>query len=36
LEVLSLYPLDLDYVLEDDWGEDWEEELERASVWDDC
>ena len=26
LEVLSLYPLEIDYVLEDDWGEDWEED----------
>ena len=27
LEVLSLYPLDLDYVLDDDWGDDdWEDE----------
>jgi lysine biosynthesis protein LysW len=26
LEVLSLYPLEVDYVLEDDWEEDWEED----------
>jgi lysine biosynthesis protein LysW len=37
LEVLSVYPLDLDYVLEDDWEDDWEddefdEELEEDEV----
>ena len=26
LEVLSRYPLDLDYVLEDDWDDDWDDE----------
>jgi alpha-aminoadipate carrier protein LysW len=24
LEVLSLYPLEIDYVLEADWGDNWE------------
>ena len=38
LEVLSLYPLDLDYVAEDDWGddldgEDWEEEPDQEDDW---
>jgi len=37
LEVLSLYPLDLDYVLEDDWDDDWEEEEEeeKEDDWED-
>ena len=26
LEILSLYPLEVDYVLEDDWGDNWEED----------
>ena len=26
LEVLSLSPLAIDYVLEDDWGDNWEED----------
>ena len=26
LEVLSLYPFDLDYVLEEDWEEDWDDD----------
>ena len=30
LEVLSLYPLEVDYVLEDDWEEDWDDD-----EWDD-
>jgi lysine biosynthesis protein LysW len=30
LEVLSLYPLELDYVLEDEWDDDWED-----GEWDD-
>jgi lysine biosynthesis protein LysW len=30
LEVLSLYPLELDYVLEDEWTDAWEE-----GEWDD-
>lgn len=35
LEVISLYPLDLDYVLEEDWGdedESWEDDEELAEV----
>lgn len=40
LEVISLYPFDLDYVLEEDWGdedEDWneDEESEEADQEDD-
>jgi lysine biosynthesis protein LysW len=41
LEVLSRYPLDLDYVLDDAWDDDWgedEEEVEAGEsedgVWD--
>ena len=26
LEVLSLSPLEIDYVLEEDWGDNWEED----------
>jgi lysine biosynthesis protein LysW len=26
LEVLSLFPLELDYVLEDEWEDDWDED----------
>jgi lysine biosynthesis protein LysW len=36
LEVLSLSPLEVDYVLEDDWDEDWEEdELEDQDLYED-
>ena len=34
LEVLSLYPLELDYALDDEWGDDWEED-DLYEEWDD-
>lgn len=36
LVVLSRYPLDLDYVLEDDWGDDWGGDgLDQEDEWED-
>ena len=29
IEVLSLYPVDVDYVLEEDWEEDWDDQLDE-------
>ena len=32
LEVLSVYPLDLDYVLEEDWDEELDDDWEEAEI----
>jgi lysine biosynthesis protein LysW len=38
LEVLSHYPLELDYVTEDDWDDDWDDDEweEKLDQEDDC
>jgi lysine biosynthesis protein LysW len=36
LEILSLYPLELDYALDEDWEEEWEEdELDDEDLYED-